>query len=95
MLQSETGFEEFSEAVLKAASYAHCELLRIHPFVNGNGRLARTVVNYFAVRYGFLRIQYDRPAGEYNEAIRAWLYHRNINGFMDFLRPTWQRLPAR
>jgi Fic family protein len=86
--------DEFAEEVLKVAAYLHCELVRIHPFRNGNGRLARTCSNYFAARYGFLPIPYERPKEDYIDAIRSWLNYRRIEHFMDFLRPVWQRDPA-
>jgi fido (protein-threonine AMPylation protein) len=40
--------DDFDQEVLKVAAYVHCELIRIHPFVNGNGRTARACLNYFA-----------------------------------------------
>lgn len=81
--------QQFGEEVLKVASYTHCELIRIHPFVNGNGRTARTCINYFARRYGFATVSFERPTGEYIDAIQTWLNQRRIEHFMDFLRPVW------
>lgn len=52
-------------AVLRIAAIAHGEWVRIHPFANGNGRVARLWVNWVAVRYGlpfFLSLK-PRPAG--------------------------------
>ncbi|HEB86695.1 MAG TPA: hypothetical protein ENI68_06750 [Gammaproteobacteria bacterium] len=49
--------------VIELCSWAHAEWVRIHPFVNGNGRIARIWANYIAVRYGlpaFVRIR-PRP----------------------------------
>lgn len=91
-LWAEAPREGVSDDVLKVASYAHCELIRIHPFENGNGRLARTVLNYFAARYGFLPLSSERPKGEYTRAISAWFDERDISGFMDFLRPSWKSM---
>lgn len=51
-------------AVLECAAIAHGEWVRIHPFANGNGRVARLWVNWVAVRYGlpfFLALK-PRPA---------------------------------
>jgi Fic family protein len=89
-LQSDPESEWFTDQVLTVAAYAHCELIRIHPFVNGNGRLARTVINYFAWRYGFLPITYERPKGEYLAAVRVWLRYRKIEPFKQMLRGTWE-----
>jgi fido (protein-threonine AMPylation protein) len=51
-------------AVLEVAARTHGEWVRIHPFANGNGRVARLWVNWVAVRYGlpfFLTLK-PRPA---------------------------------
>ena len=51
-------------AVLEIAAIAHGEWVRIHPFANGNGRIARLWANWVAVRYGlpfFLALK-PRPA---------------------------------
>ncbi len=50
-------------AIVRLCAYAHGELIRIHPFANGNGRTARVLANWIAVRYGlppFVRIK-PRP----------------------------------
>ena len=39
-------------AVLEVGAIAHGELARIHPFANGNGRIARLLANWAFVRYG-------------------------------------------
>lgn len=52
-------------SVIELASVVHGEWVRIHPFANGNGRLARTWANWVAVRYSlppFVRIK-PRPDG--------------------------------
>ncbi len=51
--------------VVGFAALAHGEWLRVHPFVNGNGRTARLLVAYVCLRYGlpvFLRVK-PRPEG--------------------------------
>ncbi len=89
-LQSTLGEAEFAEEALKVACYTHCELIRIHPFRNGNGRTARTCINYFARRYGRLPVPFERPKGDYIDANRSWLDHRRIEHMMNLLRPYWQ-----
>ena len=51
--------------VIELAAIAHGEWVRIHPYANGNGRVARIWANWVAIRYGlppFIRIK-PRPAG--------------------------------
>lgn len=77
-----------AEEVLKVAAFVHCELTRIHPFVNGNGRTARLCVNYFAYRYGLqpLVVERDREDPTYIAAANDWLRYGNHDSFIDYLR---------
>jgi fido (protein-threonine AMPylation protein) len=53
-------------AVLTLCAVSHGEWVRIHPFANGNGRVARLWANWCALRYGlppFLRLK-PRPEGD-------------------------------
>lgn len=38
---------------MNAAAFAHDEMVRIHPFRDGNGRTARSVVDFIFKRAGF------------------------------------------
>jgi Fic family protein len=49
-------FKAFAEQDLHPvalAAWVHCELGRIHPFVDGNGRLSRLLLNAILVRGGY------------------------------------------
>jgi Fic family protein len=61
---------DFVEAVLETAAWLHCEWVRIHPFVNGNGRTARMWVLWLSGRYGLPQLLTLRPRPEmgYNAA---------------------------
>ena len=57
-------------AILDLCAWAHAEWVRIHPFVNGNGRIARLWANSLAMRYGlppFIRLR-PRPNVGYADA---------------------------
>lgn len=59
------------DAFLDLCSFTHGEWVRIHPFANGNGRIARLWVNWCALRYGlppFLRLKPRPEAEEYGNA---------------------------
>ncbi len=77
--------QRFRRNVLEAGSVVHCEIVRIHPFVNGNGRTARLCINYFLVRYGLRPIPIERPKDEYIRAIDAWLDKSDISPMADLL----------
>lgn len=79
--------DEFKDDIVQAAAYTHCELIRIHPFPNGNGRTSRAVIGHICARYGFLPIPLARPKAEYIDAINTWLHYKKIDHFVDFLHP--------
>ena len=56
--------------IIELAAYAHAEWVRIHPFVNGNGRTARCWANCILMRYGVDRLLQlrQRPDGGYGDA---------------------------
>ncbi len=57
---------------LKLAFYAHYELVDIHPFLDGNGRTARLLMNFFQKRYDLplgLIFSEDKPM--YYEALNS------------------------
>jgi Fic family protein len=61
-----------------AAGIAHYELVRIHPFMDGNGRVARAVATLVLVRNGYdvkrffsLEEHYDREPLRYYEALQS------------------------
>lgn len=57
-------------AIVDLAAWAHAEWVRIHPFMNGNGRSARLWANFVLLRYGLppaIRLR-PRPDGGYGRA---------------------------
>ena len=41
---------------IELACWVHAEFVRIHPFIDGNGRTARLLMNYILMSFGFLPI---------------------------------------
>lgn len=61
------------QAAVEVAAWAHSQWARIHPFVNGNGRIARVLANAILMRYGVrpaLRLR-PRPGDGYAGACAA------------------------
>lgn len=57
-------------AIIDLCAWVHAQWVRIHPFANGNGRVARLWANNFAMRYGvppFVRL-HPRPEAGYGHA---------------------------
>lgn len=38
------------------AAYLHDELVRIHPFIDGNGRTSRLLMNLYLLRHGYVMV---------------------------------------
>ncbi len=67
--------------VLELCAWAHGEVIRVHPFADGNGRMARAWVVWLAARYGLpafldLRPRPSDPTG-YGSAARASMTGRH------------------
>jgi len=57
--------------VISFAALAHGEFLRVHPFVNGNGRIARLLVAFICLRYGLPMFLHIKPRPESDDYLRA------------------------
>jgi len=79
------------ERVVELAAWAHGEWVRIHPFANGNGRVARLLANYVLVRFRLppaVRLK-PRPGPAYETAARASMrgdHSRMKRWLVDLLR---------
>jgi hypothetical protein len=63
--------ENRTKAVLQLAALYAGKFVRIHPFINGNGRMSRLIANYVLTRYQYPPPYYDpypRPGGDYASA---------------------------
>jgi hypothetical protein len=58
-------------ALISFAALAHGECLRVHPFANGNGRVARLMVAFICLRYRLPMFLHIKPRPESDDYIRA------------------------
>ncbi len=61
--------DQFVEQVLTAAFYLHAEFIRIHPFIDGNGRVGRLIITYCLARFGLPPLALEVPKQEYLQAL--------------------------
>jgi Fic family protein len=71
---------------LQKAAYAHLEILKIYPFMDANGRLARLLLNYQLELEGFLPVSITKGLrDEYFKNIDEYKINKNIVPFTEFL----------
>lgn len=71
---------------LEQAAYLHCDFVRIHPFIDGNGRTARLITNLELMKYGYPPV--ILPVEEraiYYEALQKYDDTRNPDDFLALL----------
>lgn len=76
---------QFIEEVIKVAAYVHADLIRIHPFRDGNGRVARLVMNLVLRRYGFPLHTIKVPKQEYFDALNHFYKSKEIGPLCELL----------
>ncbi|MFA6627039.1 MAG: Fic family protein [Bacilli bacterium] len=78
---------EPTKDVFEYISYCHLQLAKIHPFLDGNGRLARLILNYHLMRKGFLPILINKDRRrEYFENLEEFKVNKNIKPFILYLK---------
>lgn len=71
---------------LVLASYFHTEFEKIHPFVDGNGRVGRLLMNFILYKNKFPMINIPkRRKFKYYEVLQNAQYKNNLRGFVKFL----------
>jgi hypothetical protein len=79
--------ENKTRAVVQLAALYSGRFVRIHPFMNGNGRMSRLIANYVLTRYQYPPPYYDaypRPGGDYTRAGAACMMG-NFNHLYQYL----------
>jgi len=82
--------------MLTAAAYFHARFEYIHPFADGNGRVGRTLLNYFLMIHDHPPlIVYDEDKAAYYDALAAYDNSEDIEPMTAFLRQqaerTWEK----
>mgnify|MGYP001213546156 CR=1 FL=1 len=71
---------------LKKAAFAHLQLLKIYPFMDANGRLARLLLNYQLELDGYLPVSITREQRDaYFKNIDEFKINKKIEPFTEFL----------
>jgi Fic family protein len=82
--------------VLKVAAYFHARFEYIHPFADGNGRVGRTLLNYYLMTHNHPPlIVYDEDKRSYYECLQRYDEAEVIDQLHEFLKretaKTWEK----
>ena len=85
-----------NEKATTAAAYIHLRFESIHPFADGNGRVGRTLMNYFLMIHGLPpTILYEEDKKTYYMALSVYDKSEEISGFEEFVKEqtikTWTK----
>ena len=68
-------------------AFSHLQLAKIHPFLDGNGRCARIVLNYYLLKNNLKPIIIERDKKEeYFNYLEEFKVNKNITPFIEFLK---------
>lgn len=71
---------------IELAAWTHAEFVKIHPFVDGNGRTSRMLMNYQLMAQGFLPVSIAKEDRlEYFDALEAYAVSGNLIPFTDLI----------
>lgn len=71
---------------IELAAWTHAEFVRIHPFIDGNGRTSRLLMNYQLLSYGFLPVSIDKKTRlEYYNSLEEYAVNGNLQPFADLI----------
>jgi fido (protein-threonine AMPylation protein) len=82
-LRADVEAEGYEQGAVSLAVWAHVELIRIHPFEDGNGRTARTLLNVILVETGMGAVATEVPREEYLNALRVYDELGSVEALVD------------
>lgn len=71
---------------VELAAWTHAEFVKIHPYVDGNGRTSRMIMNYQLMTNGFLPISIAKENRlEYFEVLEAYAINGELQPFTEMI----------
>ena len=76
---------QYEHSAIRLAAWTHAEVIRIHPFEDGNGRCSRLLLNWILVRLGLLPIAFEATRQEYCECLNHYFRTNDLQPFLDLV----------
>ena len=70
--------------IIKGAIWLHADFIRIHPFMDGNGRTGRLIATYYLRNYGLPSFVVEAPKAEYIDCLNHFYKMRDIDPLVHF-----------
>jgi len=70
--------------IIKGALWLHADFIRIHPFMDGNGRAGRLIATYYLRNYGLPPFVVEAPKAEYIDCLNYFYKTHDINSLLQF-----------
>lgn len=87
-----TDIPDRGENILKAAGYIHCKFENIHPFADGNGRVGRTLMNYFLMINDYPPlVVYNETKDKYYKALGHYDKTGDVTPFVDYMKESMEQ----
>jgi len=79
--------DNFKGTTIQRACFAHAQIFKIYPFLEGNGRLARLVLNYILLYDGYMPVSIPLSEKEnYLNHIDTFKEEKDLSPFVGFIQ---------
>lgn len=84
--------QDKGENILKAAAYLHCKFENIHAFADGNGRVGRTLMNYFLMTHNYPPlVVFNETKNIYYDALGEYDKTGKIDKFVNYMKESLEK----
>src|SRR5690606_11931416 len=78
--------EHFKGTALQKGAFAHATIFKIYPFLEGNGRLARLVLNYILIFDGYMPVSIPVDQKDlYLQHLDTFKVEKDISPFVNYI----------
>lgn len=75
--------QEYEPEALRLAAWAHAEIVRVHPFEDGNGRTSRLCAGHLLVVLGLRPVPMEAVKQEYTAALNVYYAQKDLGPLVD------------